>query len=162
MSWFSSAIAVFEKDARLELRSRYAINTLVLFAVSSLLIVAFAIGSSPISTGVRSVLLWIIILFTAIAGLSHAFVSEEDDVVGVLVDSPQQVEDQVERLPPICVLASARDRNASFQEPPTFGDPYLSAAGLLRAVLPVDIEALVVASLETGLMKRSHRLDELR
>jgi len=78
VSWFSRAIAVFEKDARLELRSRYAINTLVLFAVSSLLIVAFAIGSAPISTGVRSVILWIIILFTAIAGLSHAFVSEEE------------------------------------------------------------------------------------
>lgn len=78
MSWFSGAIAVLAKDVQLELRSRYALNTLLLFAVSSLLIVAFAIGSEQLSTGLRAVILWIIILFSAIAGLSHAFVSEEE------------------------------------------------------------------------------------
>lgn len=78
MSWFSGAIAVLAKDVQLELRSRYALNTLLLFAVSSLLIVAFAIGGEELSTGLRAVILWIIILFSAIAGLSHAFVSEEE------------------------------------------------------------------------------------
>lgn len=78
MGWLSGAIAVLAKDVQLELRSRYALNTLLLFALSSLLIVAFAIGGAPLSTGLRSVILWIIILFSAIAGLSHAFVSEEE------------------------------------------------------------------------------------
>jgi heme exporter protein B len=78
VNWFLGAIAVLEKDVQLELRSRYALNTLLLFAVSSLLIVAFAIGGSPLTTGLRAVILWIIILFSAIAGLSHAFVSEEE------------------------------------------------------------------------------------
>ncbi len=78
MGWLSGAIAVLAKDVQLERRSRYALNTLLLFAVSSLLIVAFAIGGAPLSTGLRSVILWIIILFSAIAGLSHAFVSEEE------------------------------------------------------------------------------------
>jgi heme exporter protein B len=78
VSWLSGAIAVLAKDVQLELRSRYALNTLLLFAVSSLLIVAFAIGGAPLTSGLRAVILWIIILFSAIAGLSHAFVSEEE------------------------------------------------------------------------------------
>ena len=78
MNWLTGAIAVFEKDVRLELRSRYAINTLLLFAVSSLLIVAFAIGPGSLSAAIRSVILWIVILFSAVAGLSHAFASEEE------------------------------------------------------------------------------------
>ena len=78
MDWLTRAIAVLEKDVRLELRSRYAINTLLLFAVSSLLIVAFAVGTSPLSAPIRSVVLWIVILFSAVAGLSHAFASEEE------------------------------------------------------------------------------------
>jgi heme exporter protein B len=78
LGWLTGAIAVLEKDVQLELRSRYALNTLLLFAVSSLLIVAFAIGGAPLSPELRAVVLWIIILFSGIAGLAHAFVSEEE------------------------------------------------------------------------------------
>lgn len=78
MNWFSGAIAVFKKDLLLEMRHRYALNTLVLFALSSLLIVAFSIGSASLDAGLRAVLLWIIILFSAVAGLAHAFISEEE------------------------------------------------------------------------------------
>jgi heme exporter protein B len=78
LGWLTGAIAVLQKDIQLELRSRYALNTLLLFAVSSLLIVAFAIGGSPLDSDLRAVVLWIIILFSGIAGLAHAFVSEEE------------------------------------------------------------------------------------
>ena len=44
MNWLHGAWAVFEKDLKLELRSRYAINTLLMFVLSSLLLVLFAIG----------------------------------------------------------------------------------------------------------------------
>ena len=76
--WLKGAIAVLEKDVRLELRTRYAINTLLLFVISALLIVAFAVRAEPLTPSLRSVLLWIVILFSAIAGLAHAFVSEEE------------------------------------------------------------------------------------
>lgn len=78
MSWLKGALAVLEKDVRLELRTRYAINTLLLFVISSLMIVAMAVRNEGLSPSLRSVLLWIIILFSAIAGLAHAFVSEEE------------------------------------------------------------------------------------
>jgi len=78
MNWLTGALAVLEKDVRLELRTRYAINTLLLFVISALLVVAIAVRNEPLSPSLRSVLLWIVILFSAIAGLSHAFVSEEE------------------------------------------------------------------------------------
>lgn len=78
MNWFSGALAVLRKDVQLELRTRYALNTLLLFSASALLIVVFAIGSSALTPQLRSVVLWIVILFSGIAGLAHAFVSEEE------------------------------------------------------------------------------------
>ncbi|HEX9660352.1 MAG TPA: heme exporter protein CcmB [Rhodothermales bacterium] len=78
MNWLPGALAVLEKDVRLELRTRYAINTLLLFVISALLVVAIAVKNEPLSPSLRSVLLWVVILFSAIAGLSHAFVSEEE------------------------------------------------------------------------------------
>lgn len=78
MNWFSGAWAVFEKDVRLELRSRYAINMLLMFVVASILLMLFAIGQETISPRVQSALLWIVILFSASIGLGRAFVAEEE------------------------------------------------------------------------------------
>lgn len=78
MSWFNGAWAVFEKDLRLELRSRYAINMLLMFVIASILLMLFAIGTEPVSPRVQSALLWIVILFSASIGLGRAFVSEEE------------------------------------------------------------------------------------
>lgn len=78
MHWFSGAWAVFEKDVRLELRSRYAVNMLLLFVLSTLLLVLFAVGQEPVSERVQAALLWVVILFSAAIGLGRAFVSEEE------------------------------------------------------------------------------------
>lgn len=76
--WFSGAWAVFSKDLRLELRSRYAVNTLLMFVLGSVLLLLFAVGQDPLSQRVQSGLLWIVILFAASIGLGRAFVSEEE------------------------------------------------------------------------------------
>jgi heme exporter protein B len=78
MSWIDGAWAVFEKDLRLELRSRYAANMLLMFVLSSLLLVSFAISQESISTRMQSALLWIVILFSAAIGLGRSFVAEEE------------------------------------------------------------------------------------
>jgi heme exporter protein B len=78
MNWFYGAWAVFEKEARLELRSRYALNMLFMFVLSSLLLMAFAIGQDPVSTRMQSALVWIVILFSASIGLGRSFVAEEE------------------------------------------------------------------------------------
>jgi len=78
MNWLNGAWAVFEKDLRLELRNRYAVNMLLMFVLSSLLLVAFAINQASISTRMQSALLWIVILFSAAIGLGRSFVGEEE------------------------------------------------------------------------------------
>lgn len=78
MNWFRGAWAVFRKDLRTELRSRYAINVLLMFVLSALLLVVFSIGQESISERVQSALLWIVILFSASIGLGRSFVAEEE------------------------------------------------------------------------------------
>lgn len=78
MNWLWGAWAVFEKDLRLELRSRYAINALLMFVLASILLLLFAVGNEPISERIQSGLLWIVILFSASIGLGRAFVAEEE------------------------------------------------------------------------------------
>lgn len=76
--WFIGAWAVFEKDLRLELRSRYAVNMLLMFVLGSILLVLFGIGQEAVSERVQSALLWVVILFAAAVGLGRAFLGEEE------------------------------------------------------------------------------------
>jgi heme exporter protein B len=78
MNWLRGAWAVFRKDVRLELRSRYAINTLLMFVVAALLLVAFAVGQETLTERIQAALLWIVILFSAAIGLGRSFISEEE------------------------------------------------------------------------------------
>ena len=78
MNWLYGAWAVFEKDLKLELRNRYAINTLLMFVLGSLLLVLFAIGQEEVSERVQAALLWVVLLFAASVGLGRAFVAEEE------------------------------------------------------------------------------------
>jgi heme exporter protein B len=78
MNWLAGAWAVFRKDVRIELRSRYAVNALLMFVLASLLLMLFAVGSEPVSERVQAALLWIVLLFAASIGLGRSFVAEED------------------------------------------------------------------------------------
>lgn len=81
-SWWAETAAVLAKDWRSELRTRYALNTLALFAITTLVTVSFGIGpvgvSSDMAGSVLPVVLWIILLFAATAGLPRLFVHEEE------------------------------------------------------------------------------------
>ena len=69
---------VFQKDIQLELRTRYSINAFLLFAITSVVVVSFAIGPGALSEKFLSALLWIILFFASISSLSHIFVREEE------------------------------------------------------------------------------------
>jgi heme exporter protein B len=71
-------IVIFLKDVRSELRTRYALNALVMFVLTTLSIILFSIGSENVSPEVLSGVLWIIIFFSSMSGLSRTFVSEEE------------------------------------------------------------------------------------
>jgi heme exporter protein B len=80
--WLGQAAAVFAKEWRCEFRTRYALNTLGLFALTTLVVVSVGLGPLGTAlaegTAVLPVLLWVILLFAAAAGLPRAFVQEEE------------------------------------------------------------------------------------
>lgn len=74
----AKSLAVWRKDIRCEFRTRYAINAIMLFGVTTLVVVSFAVGQKNLPPEVHAALFWIIIFFSAMSGLAHVFVREED------------------------------------------------------------------------------------
>ena len=62
----------------MEFRNRYALNVSVSFALIVTLAISLSAGGVPISIKMQSVLFWIILFFSAMSGLSHIFIREED------------------------------------------------------------------------------------
>jgi heme exporter protein B len=80
--WLAEALAVAAKDLRTEFRTRVALNSLGLFALTVLAAVSYTVGPYRIAEGDRpfllAVLLWIVVFFAALAGLDRSFVKEEE------------------------------------------------------------------------------------
>ncbi len=74
----SKSYNLFLKDFRSELRTRYAINALAMFIIVAISVILFSIGNEKINENLTAGLFWVVIFFTAMSGLSRAFVSEEE------------------------------------------------------------------------------------
>lgn len=72
------AYAVFKKDFSSEIRTRYAVNSLAMFIIVAISVILFSVGNERISAALTGGLFWVVIFFTAMSGLSRAFVSEEE------------------------------------------------------------------------------------
>ena len=68
--------AILRKECRSEWRTRYGLNAALLFAVTTLAVVSFAVGRLPDRTDLLAALLWVVLLFAALASLAHTFVRE--------------------------------------------------------------------------------------
>ena len=78
MQYLHEAWLIFKKDIRQEFKTRYAVNAILLFAVVTLVSVSFSIGTFAASSEIKCALLWIILFFSAMSGLSHIFIREEE------------------------------------------------------------------------------------
>jgi heme exporter protein B len=78
--WVGCVWAVFRKDVQIELRTRYALGAVILFAVTTLVAVSGALSASAglVKSDIKAALLWIVLLFAALSGLSRGFVREEE------------------------------------------------------------------------------------
>ncbi len=73
------ALSLAKKDLRVEFRSRQTLNFMFLFSFASLLL--FNFGAPPFSSSIREMapaLLWFVLVFAGMLGLSRAFVKEKD------------------------------------------------------------------------------------
>jgi heme exporter protein B len=76
--WLRAATAVFMKDWRSELRTRYAMSALVMFVIMTVSIIVFSLGGESASPEVLAGMLWVVIFFAAMSGLARTFVMEEE------------------------------------------------------------------------------------
>jgi heme exporter protein B len=77
-SFLNNVRLIFLKDIRSELRTRYVINSLLMFVLVTISIIRFAIGDEKIEDEILTGLLWISVFFSASGGLSRTFVKEEE------------------------------------------------------------------------------------
>ena len=76
LTFLKLVLSGFQKDFKLEFRTRYSINAIILFAVITLSAVSFSIGPLGFDERLGASFFWIIIFFSSMTGLSHVFVRE--------------------------------------------------------------------------------------
>ena len=76
--WAERVSALFLKEIKSELRTRYAFNSLLMFSVVTLTAVSFSVGQFALSVQVKSALYWLILFFASMAGLAQVFIKEEE------------------------------------------------------------------------------------
>jgi heme exporter protein B len=77
-SWLLSVVSIFRKDWQSELRTRYAISALAMFVITTISVILFSLGSEGAPPAALSGMLWVVIFFAAMSGLSRTFVAEEE------------------------------------------------------------------------------------
>jgi heme exporter protein B len=76
-AYFADVATLARKDLRLELRARSVVPAMLLFVVAALVVFHFALPSGASELAAKG-MLWVAILFTALLGLTRAFVAEQD------------------------------------------------------------------------------------
>jgi len=76
-AYVSDVITLARKDLRLELRARSTVPAMLLFVVSALVVFHFALPAGSSDLAAKG-LLWVAIVFTALLGLTRAFVAERE------------------------------------------------------------------------------------
>jgi len=85
MNVLYKSMAVFRKEMAIEFRSRIALSALLLFMVITISTIAFTTAGERINNYVASALLWIVLFFGSMTGLSRTFVMEEERGTSLLL-----------------------------------------------------------------------------
>ncbi len=76
--WVKQAAAILQKDIKVEFRTKYSLNSFLMFALTTLVLVSFSVGPYLLDEVVHSALIWIILFFSAMGGLARSFVKEQE------------------------------------------------------------------------------------
>lgn len=78
MPFPARAVDILANDLRREWRSRFAVNSVLVFVATALFVAAFLLKATEIGLEAQSGLLWLILLFAGLSSLSRSFVAEAD------------------------------------------------------------------------------------
>ena len=76
-AYLADVATLARKDLRLELRVRSVVPSMLLFVVAALVVFHFALPAGSSDLAAKG-LLWVVIVFTALLGLTRAFVAERE------------------------------------------------------------------------------------
>lgn len=82
-AWCRQALALCAKDVRIEFRERTAVSSVLLFAVTSVVVVGFALSGEALPAEFAVPVLWVVLFYAAFAGLAHVFTEEEEGSTAV-------------------------------------------------------------------------------
>ncbi|MBM2816221.1 MAG: ccmB [Ignavibacteria bacterium] len=85
MITLKSSIAVFRKDLASEFRRRYAISSIVLFVLTSVSVIIFSTKGETLTEAMAAAILWVVMFFGSMTGLSKSFISEEERGTALLL-----------------------------------------------------------------------------
>lgn len=83
-----------KKDFLIEFRNRSAVNISFAFAGITTLSVSLAAGGIPFTPVVHAIIFWIILFFSAMSGLAHIFIREEEEKTSLFLSlnySPEEI-----------------------------------------------------------------------
>jgi heme exporter protein B len=83
-----------KKDFLIEFRNRSAVNISFAFAGITTLSVSLAAGGIPFTPLVHAIIFWIILFFSAMSGLAHIFIREEEEKTSLFLSlnySPEEI-----------------------------------------------------------------------
>ncbi|MCL1832967.1 MAG: heme exporter protein CcmB [Leptospirales bacterium] len=83
-----------KKDLVIEFRNRTAISISFAFAVITTLSISLVAGATPFSPMVHSIIFWIILFFSAMSGLAHTFIREEEEKTSLFLSlhyTPEEI-----------------------------------------------------------------------
>lgn len=81
-AWSSEILSVLRKEFVSEMRQKSGLLTAGLFAVVSVVAVAFASFGNKLTAGFASGLIWVTVLFTAVVAIPRVFLLEEEQGTG--------------------------------------------------------------------------------
>lgn len=73
-----ATVSILKKEITQELRTKYALNTILAFTGAALLLILFTLSAQQLDEQPKSGLVWIIILFAAMTGMMRSFVQESE------------------------------------------------------------------------------------
>lgn len=85
MPSLARAALILKNDFRLELRSKFGVNSVFAFVASALFVSVFLLNATELGSKAQAGLLWLILLFAALSSLSRSFASEADRQTDLLL-----------------------------------------------------------------------------
>jgi heme exporter protein B len=86
-TWATKSAWLLAKELKSEFRTRYALNAVLMFALTTLAVTSFSIGAFGLTPRIVSALFWLVIFFSSLSGLAQVFVKEEEAKTASLLRS---------------------------------------------------------------------------